>query len=46
MPWYDKIPRNGFTMTMPGIGYGLCVDDYDISGIYYNTATMYCLCRI
>ena len=40
MPWYDKIPRYGNAMTMPGIDYGLYLDDYDMSVIYYNTVTM------
>ena len=38
--WYDKIPRYGYAMTTPGIDYGLYLDDYDMSVIYYNTVTM------
>ena len=40
MPWYDKIPRYGNAMTMSGRYYGLYLDDYDVSVIYYNTVTM------
>ena len=40
MPWCDKIPRYGYAMTAPGIDYGLYLDDYDMSVIYYNTVTM------
>ena len=42
MPWHDKIPRHGYATSMatPGIDYGLYLDDYDISVIYYNTVTM------
>ena len=42
MPWYDKIPRYGYatSMTMPGIDYGLYLDDYDMSVIDYNTVPM------
>ena len=40
MSWYDKIPRYGYVMTMPGMDYGLHLDDYDMSVIYYNTVTM------
>ena len=46
MPWYDKIPRYGYAMTMPGIGYGLYLDDYDMSVIYYNIVIMLCVCHI
>ena len=28
------------SMTTPGIDYGLYLDDYDMSVIYYNTVTM------
>ena len=34
-----KIPRYGYAMTMPGIGYGLYLHDYDMVVIYYN---IYC----
>ena len=42
VPWYDKIPRYDYAMSMttPGIDYGLYLDDYDMSVIYYNTLTM------
>ena len=40
MQRYDKIPGYGYAMTTPGINYGLYLDDYDMSEIYYNTVTI------
>ena len=37
--WYEKIPKFSYAVTTPGIYYGLYLDDYDMSVIYYNTVT-------
>ena len=34
--WYHKISRYGYAMTIPGIDYGLYLDDYDMFIIILN----------